>query len=723
MSDATPPLNSRPLKDDSPQKENLSSPLEPPATAIRRVQPEIMSTQTAAPPGLSSAQDFPPLAAPTPPAPVAPKVQRKTTAQPATPAIKPIIPVVNPSPVVKTEAPSVHALDDHAAPRVQNANTDNVTNVTMSTQVGTSIPEPKSQAKGKGKGKIVSSENKTSTHGNKGDKKPAAPKLADNRPQLERLDLAAAKIAMKDEVSVGNEKGIDVLGKKSKTDVPSSAAGSSQPSTPTTAISQPSAPTSVRLSHAKTIRLTTGSPSMTGGADSKQTSRRPSLSSINRPDTPNDERVASDNASFTTASLSRANSPPPNKIGSAPVRQVTKSQQKKERQIRAKQAEETTKKDDIPVKEETVVQAPIVGRKKKTKKAKEASQNTANSTPAITRPSSPEIKDKIEEEQIAPSPAKSVKGRQKAMKPSQLPPSTSETTVATPPIPADAPAEEPRSKMEALFNEYRALGAMSTDAEQVFFSQMTGANGRADHALEVNTIVAPSPPLSIDQIATLDSGRPVAVNIDKNNAVLVYPDRRCLRGLTPERAERAVALHASLRCGPELPVFASFGQGPLPVERDITDRLIVPYQTWGAQPPPYPGKATDAAMTGSSETTLFNRFAEPIQQTSNRIHTQLAPTLKPRLMLDNQASSDRQYRSSQAQRVSPRDDGPNTTSSGLVGELPLWAQPAMGVAEAEMMLAAERKNVEAMTRYYNTLVRKNKRLAMGNVVQPGSIRL
>ncbi|KAI9873304.1 MAG: hypothetical protein M1830_000557, partial [Pleopsidium flavum] len=134
-------------------------------------------------------------------------------------------------------------------------------------------------------------------------------------------------------------------------------------------------------------------------ATSKLPSSQPSLASINRPATPVSELI-SDNASMTSTSVSRANSPPPTKVGIAPVRQVTKSQQKKERQARAKIVEESKKSEETVEKAapEEPEQAPIIGRKKKAKKPT-TSDATASSTPAPSRPGSPAGK---QSETIAP---------------------------------------------------------------------------------------------------------------------------------------------------------------------------------------------------------------------------------------------------------------------------------------------------------------------------------
>ncbi|KAK0617435.1 hypothetical protein B0T14DRAFT_556652 [Immersiella caudata] len=109
-----------------------------------------------------------------------------------------------------------------------------------------------------------------------------------------------------------------------------------------------------------------------------------------RPETPVSELI-SDSASIISASISasRTNSPPPSKVGSAPVRSTTKSQQRKQRK-------EALKKDTVsisapaPKPEPEVEIAPIVGRKKKQKKEKEKEKPISHSaTPATSRPQTP----------------------------------------------------------------------------------------------------------------------------------------------------------------------------------------------------------------------------------------------------------------------------------------------------------------------------------------------
>lgn len=179
-------------------------------------------------------------------------------------------------------------------------------------------------------------------------------------------------------------------GTAAATNAPQSAVSShSRPGTPLTGISRNSDSSGPRQT--KVLRVVDASktetppppsaaPSLSSVAQGKIRSRRPSLSSAGRPDTPGD--VGSDFDMMTSASVSRASSPPPSKIGSAPIRAMTKNQVKKERRMKAKQAEEAIKEEVATAVPEEPVHAPIIGRKRKTKKpsATPSAQATSVST-------------------------------------------------------------------------------------------------------------------------------------------------------------------------------------------------------------------------------------------------------------------------------------------------------------------------------------------------------
>ncbi|GIK07055.1 transcriptional repressor proteinral negative regulator of transcription subunit 4 [Aspergillus viridinutans] len=190
---------------------------------------------------------------------------------------------------------------------------------------------------------------------------------------------------------------------------PVSAVGS-RPNTPMTGVSRASdssAPRQPRvLRVVDTPKTETPPPVSTSQSTTslpatlKTRSRRPSISSLSRPDTPGD--LGSEADLYTSASVSRANSPPASsRIGSAPVRSITKSQAKKERRQKAKEAD--AKKQEVTAVTEEPVQAPIIGRKRKTKKAPidnaDASNTSTDNVPEPTKVSQPgpqDVAEKVE---------------------------------------------------------------------------------------------------------------------------------------------------------------------------------------------------------------------------------------------------------------------------------------------------------------------------------------
>ncbi|SMR51098.1 unnamed protein product [Zymoseptoria tritici ST99CH_1A5] len=217
------------------------------------------------------------------------------------------------------------------------------------------------------------------------------------------------------------------------------------PESPASAIASPAArpaPRTLRLTSTQTVPKAdvppaqpSFTPTLPNVAAHRLPSRRPSVSSMHLPGTPSSEHnPMSDNLSIASTSLSRANSPPPgvSRVGSAPVRDKTKSQQKKDRQKIAKEKEEQDLKAKVEqagkaLAQETEQEA-VVSRMKKTKKEKAAKPKTksvvptADSTPTASRPASPGPK-------VVP---------EVAVKPESPP--VAETVVATP---TKAPAVQP----------------------------------------------------------------------------------------------------------------------------------------------------------------------------------------------------------------------------------------------------------------------------------------
>ncbi|KAL8652330.1 MAG: hypothetical protein Q9226_004312 [Calogaya cf. arnoldii] len=561
----------------------------------------------------------------------------------------------------------------------------------VSTEEGGSVPKPQPKREN------ASSDIKTAPRGKKSGGKSSEPTASADGSQAESLnkpeeasgqsqktsakrhpgvlDLDSTKSASEDIASRINDLSAEAVPESS-----TSASTFSQPQTPGTAVSGAATamgnqPRTFRVLPAS-ISAPKNEASRKGPAAvvSKQTvtttsaqapSRRGSLSSMNPPGTPASERI-SDNVSLTSTSISRANSPPPSKVGTATTRHVTKSQQKKERQARAKQAEEASKFEEVQVKPapEEPVQAPIIGRKKKQKKAAKA--GTADSTPAVTRPSSPVPLDANVDEQEETTPMTPVKDAKKDEAKAAV--ESEVETNFSPPGPLTGTDQQQKNTLNpaALFSTLQRSGDISTTASEIF-KPVIALNHRFDmdiqsleHIPEVGTL----PKLTESQTRELERGDPVCVDQANNKRVIVLPDRRTLRGLTPEQANRYLQLRKqALKTSEGLFVL---GHGPAPPRRpgdetkdENEKHLPNPFLT-GAQ--------TQSASTGVSK--LPQAFGS-------------ISGANPTTYVDEAAAFIATRRS---------------------------AASVMGIEEAEKNLSTSRRETETLEKKLNGLLKRNKRL-------------
>ncbi|KAL8867698.1 MAG: hypothetical protein Q9174_005491, partial [Haloplaca sp. 1 TL-2023] len=506
---------------------------------IPLIGPRSKKSTPAPPPvplGLSLPQDFPPLAAPQAPPPTTTKPQKKAAGGAPASVITPVIPVV---PSQSTKAVIAGAAKDKSVHAV-------VTKDNQSTQSPLSTDlQPSSKAESAMEGlptdKVDSLEPQTGIKAND----PAATTKKEQKSK--ESSAVEAKAAKKDLKSIEKPRpgnlNIDAVksqadGNMDSLDEPQASASvkdatlnsiattpvASQPQTPVTAVSQASAASTAKSGQPRTIRVVQTSRNETAskGAvapitkDATSTasaipSRRGSLSSINPPGTPASERI-SDNASLASASLSRADSPPPGKVGTASLRHVSKSQQKKERQ-RAKQAEEVAKSEEAPAKAlvEEPVQAPITSRKKKQKKpGTTTKKGTSNSTPAVTRPSSPHDEgSQVKDEPFPVTPGKD--GKKSESK------ATASSEMDNPGSPAGTSTTEQPHKSTlsaaAIFAQLQKSGEISANAMDIF-KPVQGLNHRFDvdpHAYDLQmpeASIGLPPPLTEEQNKQIDLGEP-----------------------------------------------------------------------------------------------------------------------------------------------------------------------------------------------------------------------
>jgi len=492
------------------------------------------------------------------------------------------------------------------------------------------------------------------------EKKTSVPsKTADKKQRPGKLGIAAAKDASKKAAQAGD---VSVEITKAATKAKgedSSGFGLSQPPTPGTAASQTSVPSIVRQNQLKTIRLplipqAEASPLGMPTNPGKQASRRPSLSSVHRPDTPASERV-SDTISFTSTSLSRANSPPPSIVGSAPVKQVTKNQRK--RQARAKQAEqaEGSAKAEEPAVKVEEVQAPIIGRKKKTRR--DRIQGTADSTPTVTRPTSPVQKEEIAEDKAATAPVTPVKNGKKTMYRVAAEVKDPDTP-SSPATPATSEQQKASLTAAAIFQSMLDAGEINAVARDMF-NAVPGLNHRFE-TLESDFTEDNDSLISDDQRRLLEQGEAIQLEKGPNNHIVMFPDRRALQGLSAAQASRYLELRKQ-----------ALFYGDVPSHQAL-DGLI-------PAPPPVNVTAVGSIpQRGSKQKKLINKFH--------------VPTVQP------ETAGMQKYGG-----VSGYGD------EGLTNR-----KPTMTLAEAERELMASKKETEGLEKKLNALLKKNRRLLFGN---------
>lgn len=544
----------------------------------------------------------------------------------------------------------------------------------------------------------------------------------DSRQRPSKLDITAAKdLSGAVDTATSSKKAAD-----SKDAVSSSTRTTStisQPETPATASSQASSATTAKQGQPRTLRVVPISSSEMqakghgpGPITSKQPSRRESLSSINLPGTPVSERI-SDNISLTSASMSRANTPPPNKVGTAPVRHMSKTQQKKERQVRAKQAEEATKVEAPPIQEnvEEPVQAPIIGRKKKTKKAATRGP-TADSTPSATRPSSPAaMEDTAALDQEASLPVTPVQETKRADLPASM--EKDSETLFSPATPAlvdqhSSQHQKPAVTASVIWAILRSSKQVSPAAADIFRS-VPGVNHRFDldasfleSELQLPDLAPPQ--LSDEQVDFLERGEAVCVEqpiLPNTNSspdcrlLVVLPDRRTLRGLTKEQAKRYVELRKEALATSEL--LHQAGHGPAPSKPStLLPRAALGGIRKGAQGPhlPNPFLVSETSAAGAAGGSAA------VQQ--GAVSSGGGAAVNPVTKLPQAFGS---VPASNASATYQDEGAVAATASTLTAA----RKGAVGVEEAEAALGTSRKETEALEKKLLGLLRRNRRLVFG----------
>ncbi|MBA7490656.1 hypothetical protein ES702_01197 [subsurface metagenome] len=242
----------------------------------------------------------------------------------------------------------------------------------------------------------------------------------------------------------------------------------------------------------------------------RQSSRQPSISvstNISRPSTP----AASDRFGLLSQDVSRAGSPPPGGfvVGSAPSRQKTKNQAKKDRREKAKKATEASETGSVaavatpPPADEV---GPIVARQKKQKKAKAPSNANATATHKKAdenEANQDEVEEEAEVKLPAPSPQKK-KTEQVPPKKEPEPPVVEKAPTPKPatPTPVSPEPQQVSYTLRDFYTDASKLQSLYPADDQAADEQI-----RADIQDLLASKVSPFPRLLSEMVASGDLAR------------------------------------------------------------------------------------------------------------------------------------------------------------------------------------------------------------------------
>lgn len=538
--------------------------------------------------------------------------------------------------------------------------------------------------------------------------------------------------------------------------------------TPTTAsVSSP-----IARAAPKTLRLVptpkTEIPPVLAVAGGSTQSVRSSIATIHRPETPVSE-IISDSVSIASASISasRTSSPPPSKVGSAAVRNTTKSQQRKQRKEALKK--ETAAIAVQPKPEPEVEIAPILGRKKKQKKEKTSS---STATPIESRPATPvtqqppppvkeetstyrqAVNESMSLEESAPPKNKAgkaatdTKSNVKEVSKAGTSPSVEEPKTSS----SDKLTPTPLSILQTLIKD----GQLPDPEKMGLLKPIAGSSHRHDQ-------YNPIPPkdgvteikcfVTSEEEASLNAGKPVRKLVD-GARVMLSPYGNCVRNLTPEEEERymelqeliaaaatdpATFVHSRHEAGQGFSVIKgrAVPNGPpsyfpqskaLPTDpvtkmtRDAAlnyiNQSVLPRLNLGTANLAYPngGNAKGAASLTTSALNsiapIIMSFAANGVAGATAVAAEIAGHVPGSAKLAIPDDFDFSAMSG-ANSLATGDPGKVLPAQGAGGNGgPLANIPAMSLEDIEQALALARKETEKLEKSLNQVIKKNRRLLL-----------
>lgn len=484
-------------------------------------------------------------------------------------------------------------------------------------------------------------------------------------------------------------------------------------------------------------------------------SRQASLvsnSRLERPGTPTSE-IISDNASITSASMSRANSPPPTKVGSAPVRATTKSMQKKQRREAQREKEKLELEAAAAKPEPEPEIGPIMGRKKKQKKERTAHNATGTSTPAVSRPATPgpaDIGEEVvvstgtaEQSSEAPTPVE-----REILKPvSRIPDAKGKgkakvTRPPTPePVPAaveeeeEEPAEKPLPTPAAILQELVSAGIFPDPNSLSFLKQPTVNTRTPDSTLDPEN-ATPKLTITKEDQAALNAGHPVHKSVEGGRRIMLTPNGDCVRDLTPDEEKRYLELQAQIA---EEAGATAFFSAKHHVTNGFT--LISGRAVPNGPPPFFPILANGATpvdpvikIRRDEALSYINQFVLPSLSTNSQLEKALnANALDAEMLRASEAPTWASWGSDPQGAHSADGEGAYGThhegilATGLEhmtahfaigkdidGGQPMGNVSLLSLTEAETAMQIARKETENMEKRLNALLKKNRRILLGS---------
>ncbi|KAG8423450.1 transcriptional repressor general negative regulator of transcription subunit 4 [Metarhizium acridum] len=535
-------------------------------------------------------------------------------------------------------------------------------------------------------------------------------------------------------------------------------------------------PSPVHRSGTRTLRLmptprATESPALPSPVQSVASK---AVSISHRPDTPGSEMI-SDTASIMSASISasRAGSPPPSKVGSAAVRTTTKSQQRKQRKEALKQETRIIAEASKPEPEE---HAPVIGRKKKQKKEKPAKATVSREIPTPPTASAPESSKTESEVPVQPESTnakvveetdfksrtmqkRAAKNKEKEMdmekgqaKPTPTPasPPAVPSKLAEPgnsvpaePIESSDPADRQQFGPASVFQEIKSslwtsaldklllLRPVSSSSPRADLSQ--AANG-ASQSVYCKDYACKCGEIQDDDLTALRAGKPVRKQFHVDGSrMLITPNGDCIRGLTPEQEDAFLDLQAAIASTADNPgAFVAPRHQPGSGAFSLIKGRAVP----NGRPNIFPATAQpqsqdpigklqrEDALSYINQYVLprlnldaanmgFPKGASPLRDAAAASLNALAPYFYG----PDAAAGVGIYSAPDGARAMqdfPSSGGAPAADASKIGPANgLGGISLMSVEDAEVRLAASRKETEKLERGLNAVIKRNRRLLLG----------